>query len=235
MKQNPSKKVFIYLLIIIFFLFLLNTLSYLNLYYNNLDVSNFFFRKTNFNSEKNLPTIFSSMLHLFASILLAYVALGDLRIRKRKIFWYGMSFIFFFLSMDEILRIHESIIGHSSFLFENSGIFVYGWIVYYFIALVLLGLVFYKSLLELPREILVRFITAGFIFVLGAVGIENITGHYIWQENLEPALINTIPEIFMLSTLEELLEMLGISYFIYGICVFIDVYKIPSQAILEEH
>lgn len=235
MEHNLSKKVFLSILIIIFILLLLNTLSYLNLYYNNLEVTDFFFRKTNFNSEKNLPTIFSSLLHLFASILLAYVGSSELRIKNRKVFWYGMSLIFLFLSLDEILRIHESIEGHSFLLIKTSGTFIYGWIVPYSIALLVVGFIFYKPLLELPKKTLIHFISAGFIFILGAIGIENITGGYTWQEDLDPTIINKYPEIFLLSTLEELLEMLGISYFIYSICRFIDIYKIPSAVIPEKY
>lgn len=234
MEHSLSKKVFIWILVIIFILLLFNTLSYLNLYYNNLDVNDYFFRKTNFNSEKNLPTIFSSLLHLFASILLAYVASGDLRIKNRKFFWYGMSLIFFFLSLDELLRIHESIEGHSSLLTDITGIFMFGWTIHYGIALVLLGLIFYKPLVELPKKTITHFITAGLIFVLGALGMENITGGYTFNEELDPRTINTNPSIFLLSTLEELLEMLGIAYFIYGISLFIDTHKIPSKLIVQK-
>ncbi|MCM4159354.1 hypothetical protein FHG64_16940 [Antarcticibacterium flavum] len=134
--------------------------------------------------------------------------------------------IFIFLGFDEIFRIHEKINGDFSFLSENFGIFLYSWIIYYGSALVLLFIIFFKPLLSLPRPTLFRFITAGSIFVAGAIGLENITGYIIANHELPKNAIIHSPLIFSLYTIEELMEMMGVAYFIYAILQFYSYYRV---------
>lgn len=219
MNYNPAK-IFYGLLGIIFILFLLNLASYLDLRINNLEQNNFFFKKTHFNLEKNIPSIFSSLLHLFSSVLLASVALLGLKTKPGNSFWWGLSFIFFFLSLDELLRIHEKIQGPSGSIMESSGLFLYGWILYYSIGLLIIGMLLIRPFFKLPKITIKRFITAGTIFLFGAVVLENIAGWFILDRNIIPEQINLTPQLFIISTLEELCEMIGVSYFIFGILEF---------------
>ena len=130
-----------------------------------------------------------------------------------------------FLGLDEILRIHEKLNSFVTNTIETSGVFFYAWVIPYGIALIVIALSYYKSLFELPKKTAINFIAAGFIFVSGALGMEMFTGWYIDFKNLEGLQINTIPEIFILYTIEELLEMLGISFFIYSLLNFLSEYK----------
>lgn len=63
-------------------------------------------------------------------------------------------------------------------------------------------------------------ILSGIIFISGAVGIEMITGVFI-ENNIKSnqELIDS-SSIFFLYTLEETLEMVGVSYFIYTLHSF---------------
>lgn len=229
MNFTDPRKVFLGLTGIIFILLILNIASYLNFFLNDLTPRDYFFKKTNFNTEKNLPSIFSGTIHFIAAFYLLIVATANLKIKKRKRFWMTLSLIFLFLGLDEILRIHEKISGDSSYLSENFGIFLYSWIVYYGSALVLLVILFFKPLFSLPRATLLRFIAAGSIFVTGAIGMENFAGFIIATHELPESEIIHSPLIFSLYTIEELLEMMGVAYFIYAVLKFYSSYKLPVE------
>lgn len=222
---NP-RLIFKGILTIIFVLFILHIISYLNVYVNDLSANNSFFKKTNFDSEMNAPAIFSAFLHFFASLLLLLVGFTELQIRNRRYFWFGLSFVFLFLGFDELLRIHEKITGYSSTVMDNSGIFLYGWIVYYLSAASVLGIIFLKPLLELPKKTIINFFIAGGIFIFGAVVLENIAGNYVINNEIVKAQVIINPVVYLLATVEELCEMLGVSFFIYSILSFREKYKL---------
>lgn len=223
-----SGKVFIALMTGIFILLILNIASYLNLYHNDLDVSNYFFRKTNFNIERNAPTIYSSCLHFIAAILMAYVAMSKLKIRNDKTFWWGMSFVLLFTGLDELLVFHEKLGRAVSESFETSGILFFAWIIPYIIGIIILLLLIFKPMLRLPKETMLKFIAGGGIFILGAVGIEMFTGWYIEENKLDLTKLLVIPDTFILSTIEEFLEMAGMAFYIYAVLEFIELYKVPK-------
>lgn len=228
MYLSLPKKILYGLLVAILLLLILNTWSYLYVYYGKLEVTDFFFDYFSFNEEKNAPAIFSSLLHLFASILLASVARSHLKIKSRKWFWWILSGVFLFLGFDELLRIHENIRGNSSSLIEASGTFLYNWVIFYGSAVILLGIIIIKPLFQLPKKTLYKFLFAGFIFLFGAIGLENIVGGYVWHQELNQSMVIRLPVLFVLSTLEELFEMLGVSFFIYAILEFKNLYAIPQ-------
>ena len=87
---------------------------------------------------------------------------------------------------------------------------------------------------ELPKKAAINFVSAGVIFVAGALGMEMFTGWYIDANNLAGLEINTIPEIFILYTIEELLEMLGISFFIFSLLNFLSKYKRIESSSLSQ-
>lgn len=218
LKLSP-RRVLVILLFLIFFLLILNIASYLYLYFENGNPKDFYFRKTSFNMEKNLPSIFSSLLHFFSSFLLLHIGLKKVKILKRN-FWFFLSFLFLFTGFDEMLRIHEGVAKTISKTIETSGIFLFSWVIPYGIAVILIGLFLVKPLFKLDKTTLRNFFISAFIFLLGAVGVEMFTGWYIGYYQLDLTRLLIIPDAFILSTLEELLEMVGLSYFIYSLLLF---------------
>lgn len=179
-----------------------------------------FFLQTNFNAEKNIPSTFSSLLHLFASFSLALVGFSRLNINTSKAFWFFLSFIFLFLSLDELLRIHENITGPLSGLMAETGTFIYSWTLYYGIGLLILGMLVLKPLIALPDKTRNQFIIAGGIFVFAAIGMENLAGRHIHSKSIAPGDIIIHPDIFIFSTIEETMEMMGVIFFIYAVLRF---------------
>lgn len=227
MKDFPPKRIFIGILGIISILLLLHIVTYLNLLQNNLDPESYFFRKLNFDTERNIPSIFSGLLHFTSSILLARIALNRLSIKNRRWFWGLLSFTFLFLGVDEIFGIHEEVKGNLSIL-EEKGSFLYNWSLVYLTGTFFLFVGILRPLLSLPRKVLYRFLLAGFIFIFGATILEGIAGNIVFQRGLAPEDVKTDPVIFILATFEELFEMLGVSLFIYALLDFLDKFSLAA-------
>ncbi|MFK5937894.1 MAG: hypothetical protein QM497_05785 [Sulfurimonas sp.] len=142
--------------------------------------------------------------------------------------------IFLFLSIDEMISIHENFTRITKLLVDTTGLLYYAWIIPYGIALIIFILTYSKFLLHLPKNIMLLFILSGSIFVLGAIGIEMFGG-----ENVELMKgSNDSLHYAVLYTIEETLEMLGIALFIYTLLTYIKtVLHFPSIMITsaKEH
>ncbi|MGY5847468.1 hypothetical protein ACW6QP_08605 [Salegentibacter sp. HM20] len=218
-------------MLIIFILLLLNIASYLDFYFNERDVRSYFFRKTNFNLERNAPSVFSAILHFIAAALLAFIGASKLKVKKSKFFWWGMSAVILFIGLDELLVFHEKIGASLSQNINNTGLFYFAWVIPYGIALILLAILILKPLFELPVRDRLNFLAAGGIFVSGALGLEMFTGWYIDTMGYQNQNLLRLPESFVLSTFEELFEMIGTGFFVYALLDFIRKYRIKEVQI----
>jgi len=61
----------------------------------------------NFNLEANLPTYFSSLVLMGNAILLYLIAICCKKIDEKHWKWLGLAIIFFILSIDEMIKIHD--------------------------------------------------------------------------------------------------------------------------------
>lgn len=220
MNKIHPRKILFELLYLILFLLILNVASYLFLLYENGNPEEFYFRKTNFNTEKNLPSVFSSLLHFSSCLLLLQIGLSKKRVLRTKFFWFFLSFFFLFTSLDELLRIHEKVGLAFSEAFETSGIFLFSWVIPYAIGLVMIFLFIMRPLFSLDKVTLRNFIISGSLFLFGAIGVEIFSGWYFEKFQLDLTQLFVLPDAFILSTIEELLEMIAVSYFIYSLLLF---------------
>lgn len=182
----------------------------------------------NVGQDLTIPTWYSSSTLLFCSILLASIAAtkkgdGD----RYALHWGALSVIFLLLSIDEVAVIHET--GGEVFEslarplgFSASGFFYYAWVIPGAIFVLIILLVYLRFLADLPRQTRRLFLIAGALFVIGAIGMEMLTANleslYGGYQN-EPTSIKIIAIIQ--TTIEELLEMLGIVVFIYALLSYI--------------
>ncbi len=171
-----------------------------------------------FDTEGSVPAFYSSLTLLVSSILLFYISFAQKTLKRHYIQWSILSFIFLFLSLDEMLMIHEMFIVPVRTSLDTTGFLYYAWIIPYGILLLILVITYYKFLLELPKKTMVLFLISGFIFVSGAIGFEMLGGWYTvlygidGKEGLSYAILYTS---------EESLEMLGIAIFIYALLSYI--------------
>jgi hypothetical protein len=162
-----------------------------------------------------VPSFYSAIAILFCSFLLAIIAMGEFRRRGyRAGYWLALSAIFLFLSIDEMLSIHERLIPLLRPAFEGYGALYYGWVAPYAAAVVVLFVAYARFLLGLPRLTAWLFLLSGGLYVGGAVGFE-IIGGYVAMEN---GTMN-VPYVIVQS-IEEILEMTGIVIFIYTLASY---------------
>jgi hypothetical protein len=167
--------------------------------------------------EFNFPTLFSAFILLFAGILLL-VVYSSQKQRPFRLHWLFLGLIFVFLSLDESLMIHESL---SRFIRQNidvQGSIRYGtWSIPYLIITFLIGLLYLKFVLHLPKLTKLLFILAGFIYVMGAGGLEILEGYFFFKFGVDSLLYRFSHWV------QEILEMVGIIIFIYAILDYLAV------------
>ena len=201
---NP-KKVFIVLILVMVLLILVSI--FINLFIL-LDIQVFRVARRIFdlNTERNIPTLFSSVTLLGASMLLGYIAyLTRLTGGRYSLLWAILAFGFLFLSIDETAYIHEN-------LSED----VAGWIfvVAPFVILFLLGYI--RFFLHLPRKTKLLFLLAGILYIGGAFFLEFIGS---WRISIAGE--DRIATTLLFTSIEESFEMFGINLLIYALLLYL--------------
>lgn len=167
-------------------------------------------------ADGNLPTFYSAFALLFCALFLGLIGIGSLQqSRIHPGYWFGLSAVFLFLALDEMLQIHEHLSEPMRERFDTSGLLFYAWIIPYAALLLVFLAVYARFLLRLPRRTAVLFVIAGATFVAGAMGLEMLGGrHSELHGNLNLTYV-------FLQTLEEILEMLGVVIFIYALADYV--------------
>ncbi len=170
----------------------------------------------NIGQEQNIPTLYSWSALLFCAMLLAIVAQVKKTVGDRYVnHWRVLAVIFVYLSIDEAIRIHERAGEPLRNSLKTGGLLYYAWVIpgAIFVAIFLLG--FNKFIKALPPRIKRLFLTAGTVFVGGAIGMELVSGAYVelyTSNNFTTVILNSI---------EESMEMFGIVIFIYALLSYI--------------
>lgn len=168
-------------------------------------------------SDRNLPTFYSAIALLACASLLGLIGfVSRQRTSIRPLYWYGLAAVFVFLSIDEMLMLHEKMIEPLRSKLGTSGIFYYAWILPYGAALLALLAVYGRFLLRLPRRTSRLFIFSGILFVTGAIGFEMLGGLHFEAHGGK-----TIGYV-ALQTVEETLEMVGIFIFLYALADYLE-------------
>jgi hypothetical protein len=199
-------------------------------------------RLFNVGEEANIPTYYSSFILLISSMLLAIIAGAKKRRGERyALHWAVLSIIFLGMSLDETAQIHET----SGYVFETlareytgftpSGFLYSSWVIPGIVFVLVVGLAYLPFLAHLPRKTCLLFLIAGFLYVGGAVGLEMIGGKIVsaygwenWEDWKSVADSSNMVGAKVLANIEqhaeELLEMLGVTVFIYALLSYISSY-----------
>lgn len=183
-------------------------------------------QKLNVDGEYTIPSIFSSLALLSCAIILAKIAVNQKKIQdKYTRHWIGLSIIFLYLAIDETISLHEQLIPPLRKALNAGGLFYYTWVIPGIIFVLVILLLFWQFLRYLPSNIKNLFWISGSIFVGGAIGMEMISGYYTDLYNSDNITYAA------LTTLEELLEMLGIVIFIHALLSYL---KLSSQNVKKD-
>ena len=158
-------------------------------------------------AEMNPPTFFATFL-LASNAVLLWLAGGRRHptAPTRPVYWRLLSLIFVFLAVDELVSIHEHV---GEFLVVNSGLNLKTsilWVVPWAAGVAIIAVAFRGFLLRLPRTTALRFLIAGGLYVMGAIGFEIISST-LWE------LSGWSLRYTSLALTEELLELIGQAYF----------------------
>lgn len=166
----------------------------------------------NVNFENNVPTFFSAFLLVTSAVLLAVIARRSDGVAHDVHYWRWLSLIFLFLAVDEDASLHELLIDPIKGYLPLHGPLFFAWVLPYGLAIVIVGLLYLRFVLQLPARTRRLVIAAGGLFLTGAFGFELIGGWYISRHG---ELVDF--HYSMLVGGEEFLEMSGIILFIYAL------------------
>ncbi|MFK7603016.1 hypothetical protein ACI3L1_12480 [Deinococcus sp. SM5_A1] len=168
------------------------------------------------NGESNIPATFSALILLLATLILGVIAWARRQAGATDaVSWKALTFIFGFLALDEAAMLHERTADVTRSMVRTDGILHYAWVIPYGVLVVVVGLAFVRFLQHLPARIRNRIILAGFIYVMGALGLELLEGLVVSQEGTQN-LHNQL-----LTVVEEGMEMLGVTLFISALLSYL--------------
>lgn len=170
--------------------------------------------------EQSFPTYFSIVMLLFAALLLALI--GYLTRQNKHAdaaYWFGLSAVFLFLSIDEAASIHEVMVKPlRKFVGKEMGaLHLMTWVLPYAALVLIVGAVYLRFLWRLPRRLAALMVISGTIYVGGAIGTELLTGWIFLQEHEQYSL-----GYYLASATEEALEMSGIALFIHALSDYVE-------------
>jgi hypothetical protein len=174
-------------------------------------------------AEANIPTFFSTMLLLLASLLLALIATFKKSCQDPFCrHWVFLSLILLYMAIDEASEIHEMLnkLGWWITGRRTGGMFHYGWVMFGMAMATVVTLSYFKFLFHLPGYTRIQFITAAMTFLGGALGVEILEGLYSASHGGENSF-----QFSMIVTVEEGLEMAGVIILINALLAYIQTYQ----------
>ena len=204
------KKIVKFLMLIALLLIFIHTVI-LCIYYYVGDPEKFdFVRMFDLDMERNVPTLFSSLIFAISSFLFYLLSrLPKEQEKGGRRYWLGLSFVFIFLSFDESAKIHEQIGDYTENFVDASGFLHYPWVISYSILVLVLAAFYLRFFLKMERKIFWSFVLAAVIFLTGALGFELLGANESSQHGTATVTYS------VLYTIEESLEMFGVIYLIY--------------------
>jgi len=180
----------------------------------------------NVDSENSVATWYAQILLLTAGFLSALIARATMFKKEPHVFeWFLLAAVFVYLSIDEATSIHELAIQPTQELLGiDSGLLFFAWFIPVLIIVGILGIFMLKWFLQLPLQTKKMLVLAFIIFVVGAVGMEMISGAY-WQAN--DFVYDYTYRVF--NAVEEGLEMIGVSVAIYALLEYAKKKKVKTE------
>ncbi|MFB3902554.1 MAG: hypothetical protein ACE15E_03815 [Acidobacteriota bacterium] len=226
--QIPVQKVVSFLAVVMVMLTLLSVASQIVLFFvNNGKTALRINRVIDVNCEGNLPTWFSSALLLLTALLLIACAQTERRRGSGYVrYWTILAGIFVFLSADETAQFHDKSIKPLRRALGADGIFYFTWVIPGILFVAAVGLWSLRFLASLDRRTRNRFLLAGSVYISGSLIMEMVDG--VWASRHGMNFF-----YFLLTDLEELLEMTGVLVFMHAILRFLEKARRPVKTPVE--
>ncbi|HEX6048690.1 MAG TPA: hypothetical protein VFZ21_05470 [Gemmatimonadaceae bacterium] len=181
-------------------------------------------RLLNLNEESNIPTFYSSLLLVAATLMLTVLAATAWRpggaSRQDARYWAGLALLFAYMSIDEAAAIHELLNYPIGQALNASGVLYFAWVVPYALLALVVAALYTRFLWRLPRPISTRIALAGVIFVSGAIGVELFQGAN--ADMIRTSTTSSL-DVELSFLVEETMEMLGVSYLITTLLRYVEM------------
>jgi len=164
--------------------------------------------------EGNIPTWFSSILLFLCAERAWWVASAARASGNRwHRHWRGLSVIFAYLSLDELVQFHEQVVVPLREALSLGGVLRFAWVVIAVPLVVAFAIFYLRFLMALPLWTRVAFIVSGLVYVGAAVGMEMIGALVVTAFGFQSLLYAAV------SAVEEGAEMLGVVLFLGALTV----------------
>ena len=175
-----------------------------------------FVRLFDLDTEANVPTYYSVLQLACAAVLLMVIG-ADARQRGARFarHWLLLGVLFWFLSLDELAQIHESLSRVVRARLHVDGMLHFAWVIPYGVFTAAAGLAYLPFLMHLPERTRRLVVWAALIFLGGAAGMELYGGFL--HARLGVAELGASTAYMTEVLVEEGMEMFGIALFIYAL------------------
>jgi hypothetical protein len=172
----------------------------------------------NVNFEYNLPSWYSTLLIASAATLVALTAYAHHS--KQDHFrwrWTWLSVIFFYLSLDEATALHERFTEPLRTALNTERFLYFAWGIVGALFVLVIGALYVRFLLALPKQTRNRVLIAALTYVGGALFVDGISA--LWYLDA-----NSVFFYNVLGAAEEFCEMSGMSIFIFALLGYLRSY-----------
>jgi hypothetical protein len=138
-----------------------------------------------------------------------------------------LAVIFLLMSVDEIASIHELTIRPLRTYLDANGAFLFTWVIPGTLFVILIFVRMLRLLRALDTRTRYRFLSAGAVYVGGALGMEMVSGAYVSAGGDDAVFA-------VLTIIEELLEMLGILLFLHALVSYMTA-SVPNVILRFEN
>jgi hypothetical protein len=175
--------------------------------------------------EGNIPTWFSSILLFLCAerawrVASVARASGDRWHRH----WRGLSVIFAYLSLDELVQLHEQLVVPLRESLSLGGVLRFAWVVVAVPLVIAFAILYLRFLAAQPLWTRVAFIVSGSIYVGAAVGMEMIGALVVTAFGFQSLTYAAV------SGVEEGAEMLGVVLFLGALTVSLASMQRPTAS-----
>jgi len=181
-----------------------------------------FVRMFDLDMERNIPTLFSSLLFSISSLLFYLLSKSQ---KEKYRYWIGLSIVFIFLAFDESAKIHEQLGDYTENFIDATGYLYYPWFISYGIFVVILAIIYSRFFWNMPKKLFYSFVLSAVIFISGAIGFDILGANEASHHGEETILY------CVYYTIEESLEMFGL---IYLISILLNILESDNSMVLIE-
>ncbi|MBN1306171.1 MAG: hypothetical protein JXA13_17170 [Anaerolineales bacterium] len=176
-----------------------------------------FINQFSMNNEANIPTYYSSLLLLTASVLLLFISVWKYQHKDRLRFhWALLAVVLLIFSIDEFTSIHEQFIRLFKDFPDFNGLFYFKWVIPGIIFVGVLALVYLPFFFHLESKTKVLFLVSVVTYFMGALGMEIVGGRYANYNTMKSF------QFSLITTVEETLEIAGVSLLIYTLLKYLE-------------